>query len=211
MLAVGLGFVAPPLSGLDDGSLVLDDGVAVTTRDAYRPAVTPERFAIAAVRFVAAALIALVRACVLPSRVLTGCLPGPRSPSRFSSWRAPSAVSASSGSPRAFVALLSPLASGAGSLHAGISWQRPLGESPAFTVRTATPLQARFSSRLFSHALSAPFIAASINLSLVPPGCGCLTGRCSGPGCYLVLPDCVQLATRRLPAARGSRAAERQR
>ena len=38
-----------------------------------------------------------------------------------------------------------------------------------------------------------------------------LTRRCSGPGCYLVLPDCVQLATRRLPVARGSRAAERQR
>ena len=42
-------------------------------------------------------------------------------------------------------------------------------------------------------------------------GCGCLTRRCSGPGCYLVLPDFVQLATPWLPVARGSRAAERQR
>ena len=38
-----------------------------------------------------------------------------------------------------------------------------------------------------------------------------LTRRCSGPGRYLVLPDCVQLATRRLHVARGGRAAERQR
>ena len=168
--AIDPAFVAAPLSGVHVGPLVLDGGVAVIPRAACRPAFTPKRFAIAAVRFVAAALIALVRACVLPSRVLPGCLPGPRSPSRFSSSRAPSAVSASSGSPSAFVALLSPLASGAGSLHAGISWQRPLGESPAFRVRTATPLQARFSSRLFSHALSAPSIAASIRLSLVSPG-----------------------------------------
>jgi hypothetical protein len=43
------------------------------------------------------------------------------------------------------------------------------------------------------------------------PGLARLTRRCSGPGCYLVLPYCVQLATRRLPVARGSRAAERQR
>jgi hypothetical protein len=38
-----------------------------------------------------------------------------------------------------------------------------------------------------------------------------LTTRCSGPGCYLVLLQVLQFATRRLPVARGSRAAERQR
>jgi len=38
-----------------------------------------------------------------------------------------------------------------------------------------------------------------------------LTRRCSGPGRSLVLPDSLQLATRRLPVARGGRAAERQR
>ena len=42
-------------------------------------------------------------------------------------------------------------------------------------------------------------------------GSGRLTRRCSGPGCNLVLPGCVQLATPWLPVARGSRAAERQR
>ena len=59
-----------------------------------------------------------------------------------------------------------------------------------------------------SAAKTAPWPRAA---SYCLPVQGCLTARCSGRGCFLVLRRGCQSATCRLSVARGSRAAERER
>ena len=91
-------------------------------------------------------------------------------------------------------------------LRGGARWSPPSG-------RVAQSRQSQLPGRAAStHRSDCVEDSALAACSIpCPRGSVRLTRRCSGPGCYLVLRECVQLATRRLPVARGSRAAERQR
>ena len=187
--------------------------MAAIPRVGGQPAFTSSRFAVVlvAVGLAAAALAAIGRAGSPHRPFLPGCLAGPGSSSPVASSHAPSA--------------LQPRRAPRARLRHSIRHLRHL----ALLTTVSTPCSRLWANRRpFAPAPSRPFmfaVAAGLSLMPSPPyplvrqpscrwshrGCGCLTRRCSGPGCYLVLPKCVQLATLRLPVARGSRAAERQR